>query len=143
MGEEKFYDNTRFFRVIPSFMVQFGISGDPSISATIGRENIKDDPVKQSNTPGTLTYAMTSAPNSRSTQLFINYVDNERLDASGFAPFGKVEDNGMEIVKKIYNCGENPNQGMIQSQGNAYLDSAFPNLSKIVSARVLDEDHEM
>eukprot|EP00929_Paragymnodinium_shiwhaense_P122018 TRINITY_DN94523_c0_g1_i1.p1 TRINITY_DN94523_c0_g1~~TRINITY_DN94523_c0_g1_i1.p1 ORF type:complete len:203 (+),score=52.53 TRINITY_DN94523_c0_g1_i1:91-699(+) len=138
--EKKFYDNTRFFRVIPDFMVQFGISGDPTTSATVGKQNIPDDPVVKSNLPGYITYAMTSQPNSRSTQLFINYVDNSRLDAMGFAPFGQVEGDGMQVVKSIYDCEELPQQGMIQAQGNQYLDSQFPQLSKIVSATILDAE---
>ena len=79
-----------------------------------------------------MTFAKTGAPNSRTTQLFINYVDNARLDGMGFAPFGEVEGDGMAVVKKIYNCGNRPNQGSIESQGNAYLDKDFPKLSKIV-----------
>jgi len=135
--ESKFYDDTRFFRVIPSFMVQFGINGDPKVSAEWRSKTIKDEPVKVSNKPGYITFAKTGAPNSRTTQLFINYVDNARLDGMGFAPFGEVEGDGMTVVKQIYNCGEKPNQGLIQSQGNAYLDKQFPKLSQIVSARVL------
>ena len=141
--DAKFYDNTRFFRVIPSFMVQFGLSGEPSTSAHWRAKTIKDEPVKQTNKPGTITFAKTGAPNSRTTQLFINDVDNGRLDGMGFAPFGEVEGDGMAVVKKIFNCGEKPNQGQIQSQGNEYLDSSFPNLSKIISARVIDPKDEI
>merc|ERR1719460_2444397 len=121
-------------------MVQFGLSGDPKVSADWRSKTIQDEPVKVSNKPGYITFAKTGAPNSRTTQLFINYVDNARLDGMGFAPFGEVEDNGMEIVKKIYNCGEKPNQGQIQSQGNAYLDKEFPKLSKIITARIIGTD---
>merc|ERR1712167_558145 len=110
------------FRVIPTFMVQFGISGDPTIS------------VKRSNKPGTVTFAKTGAPNSRTTQIFINYVDNARLDGMGFAPFGEIEGDGMTVAKKIHNCGEKPNQGRIQSEGNKYLDKEFPKLSKVIKA---------
>ena len=77
-------------------------------------------------------------PNSRTTQLFINYVDNARLDGMGFAPFGEVEGDGMEVVKRIYNCGEKPNQGSIQTQGNKYLDASFPSLSKITKVRIIE-----
>ena len=136
--EAKFYDNTRFFRVIPSFMVQFGLSGDPASNTHWRAKTIQDEPVKVSNKPGYITFAKTGAPNSRTTQLFINYVDNGRLDGMGFAPFGEVEGAGMDIVKQIFNCGEKPNQGSIQSQGNAYLDKDFPTLSKIVRATVLE-----
>jgi cyclophilin family peptidyl-prolyl cis-trans isomerase len=135
-----FYDDTRFFRVIPSFMVQFGLSGDPSTSAEWRSKTIMDEPVKVSNKPGYITFAKTGAPNSRTTQLFINYVDNARLDSMGFAPFGEVEGSGMDVVKKIYNIGEKPNQGQIQSMGNSYLDKNFPELSKIVRARIIEKD---
>ena len=130
--EAKFYDDTRFFRVIPSFMVQFGLSGNPATNANWRSKTIQDEPVKVSNKPGYITFAKTGAPNSRTTQLFINYVDNGRLDGMGFAPFGEVEGSGMDIVKQIFNCGEKPNQGQIQTAGNAYLDKDFPKLSKIV-----------
>ena len=135
-----FYDDTRFFRVIPSFMVQFGLSGDPATSSKWRSMTIKDEPVKVSNKPGYITFAKTGAPNSRTTQLFINYVDNARLDGMGFAPFGEVEGDGMDVVKQIYNCGEKPNQGSIQSQGNSYLDKSFPELSKIVKATLIDKE---
>ena len=141
--EANFYADTRFFRVIPSFMVQFGLSGNPASSAEWRAKTIKDEPVKQSNKPGYITFAKTGAPNSRTTQLFINYVDNARLDGMGFTPFGEVEGNGMEVVKRIYNCGEKPNQGQIQSQGNEYLDSSFPSLSKIKSFTFVDAKEEV
>jgi len=109
--EAEFYHDTRFFRVIPSFMVQFGLSGDPAKNAHWRAKTIKDEPVKMSNKPGYITFAKTGAPNSRTTQLFINYVDNARLDGMGFAPFGEVEGDGMAVVKRIFDCGERPNQG--------------------------------
>ena len=96
-------NDTRFFRVIPSFMVQFGLSGDPATSSKWRSMTIQDEPVKVSNKPGYITFAKTGAPNSRTTQLFINYVDNGRLDGMGFAPFGEVEGDGMAVVKKIFN----------------------------------------
>jgi len=138
-----FYDDTRFFRVLPTFMVQFGLSGEPATNAHWRAKTIKDEPVTQSNKPGYITFAKTGAPNSRTTQLFINYVDNARLDGMGFAPFAEVEGHGMAIVKKIYNCGEAPNQGSIQSQGNAYLDKDHPKLSKIVKASLIEPDKEL
>jgi peptidyl-prolyl cis-trans isomerase A (cyclophilin A) len=95
--ESSFYEDTRFFRVIPSFMVQFGLSGDAAKNAEWRAKTIKDEPVKVSNKPGYITFAKTGAPNSRTTQLFINYVDNARLDGMGFAPFGEIEGNGMEV----------------------------------------------
>merc|ERR1712228_913714 len=141
--EKKHYDDVRFFRVIPSFMVQFGISGDPKVSAVASKDTIMDEKVIQSNKPGYVTFAKTGAPNSRSTQLFINYVDNARLDGMGFAPFGEVEGDGMKVVRTIHNIGEKPNQGQIQSQGNAYLDKSFPKLTQIKKARILDGNEEL
>ena len=135
--EASFYDDTRFFRVLPTFMVQFGLSGIPEENSKWRAKTIQDEPVKVSNKPGYITFAKTGAPNSRTTQLFINYVDNARLDGMGFAPFGEVEGDGMAVVKRIYNCGEKPNQASIQSQGNKYLDSSFPSLSKITKVITL------
>merc|ERR1719162_2482025 len=137
--EKSHFDDTRFFRVIPSFMVQFGISGDPKVSDVASKDTINDEKVIESNKPGFITFAKTGAPNSRSTQLFINYSDNARLDGMGFAPFGQVEGTGMDVVKQIHNCGESPAQGQIQSQGNAYLDKSFPKLSKIISAKIIGD----
>ncbi|CAE8612250.1 unnamed protein product [Polarella glacialis] len=136
--ESGFYDDTRFFRVIPSFMVQFGISGNPAVSTEWRSKTIEDDAQFPgiSNSPGMVSFAKTGAPNSRTTQLFINYANNGNLDGMGFTPFGEVE-SGMDIVKKIYPCQERPQQGRIQSEGNAYLDAEFKDLSKIVSAKVL------
>ena len=139
-----FYDNCRFFRAIEGFMVQFGISGDPKISKVWRAANIKDDPVKQSNKRGFITFAMSSQPNSRTTQVFINYNDrNSQLDSSGFAPFGKVI-TGMNVVDSLYNgygegapSGKGPDQGMVQSQGNAYLEKSFPKLDYIKTAALV------
>jgi peptidyl-prolyl cis-trans isomerase A (cyclophilin A) len=119
-------------------MVQFGLSGNPATNAEWRAKTITDDPVVQTNKPGFVSFAKTGAPNSRTSQLFINYVDNARLDGMGFAPFGEVEGDGMTLVKKIYNCGEKPNQGQVQSEGNTYLDEKFPQLSKIVRATVIE-----
>lgn len=130
-----FFDGQRFFRVVPGFVVQFGINGDPQISAAWREANIPDDPVQTSNVRGTITFA-TGGPNTRTTQLFINYQDNGRLDGMGFSPFGKVVE-GMEMVDKINSqYGEQPSQGKIQSEGNAYLTSKFPKLDYIEHARV-------
>jgi peptidyl-prolyl cis-trans isomerase A (cyclophilin A) len=144
-GADRFYNLARsgyfkdiaFFRVVPGFMVQFGINGDPKISEPWREANITDDPVKGSNTRGTLTFAQTSQPNSRSTQLFINFGNNTFLDGQRFAPFGKVTE-GMDVVDKINSeYGESPNQGAIQTEGNAYLKKSFPNLDYIKSATIL------
>ena len=137
-----FYDNTRFFRVISGFMVQFGIHGDPSVAAAWRNARIPPDPVKQSNKRGYITYAMAGTPDSRTTQLFINFGDNARLDASGFAPFGEVV-SGMDVVEKIYSAygegapsGTGPEQGRIQAEGNAYLTKDFPKMDYIKTARI-------
>jgi len=132
-----FYDDTRFFRAIDGFMAQQGISGDPALSSKWQNANIQDDPVKQSNKRGYVTYAQTNAPNSRSTQYFVNYKDNTNLDAMRFAPFGQVV-KGMEVVDSFYKgYGESPNQGLIQSKGNAYLDSSFPKLDGVKHAEIV------
>ena len=131
-----YFDGGRFFRVVPNFMVQFGINGDPKLNAVWSEANITDDPVTQSNKRGYITFA-TRGPNTRTTQLFINFKDNAGLDGQGFAPFGQVV-SGMEVVDKINaEYGESPNQGLIQTQGNAYLTKAFPRLDYIKKATIL------
>ena len=132
-----YYDGCRFFRVVPGFMVQFGINGDPSIQKNWENANIPDEPVKQGNTRGMITFAKSSAPNSRSTQVFINFKDNSFLNRQGFPPFGKVI-SGMEVVDKIYSVyGEKSNnQDRIQAEGNAYLTKNFPKLDYIKKATI-------
>jgi peptidyl-prolyl cis-trans isomerase A (cyclophilin A) len=137
--EHHFYDNAEFFRVLPGFVVQFGIPADPKYGKIWTNANIKDDPVKESNTPGYVTYAQSSAPNSRSTQLFINLGNNARLDGMRFAPFGKVTE-GMSVVQSFnsqYGEQASGQQDRITNEGNAFLDSAFPGLDKIITARVV------
>jgi peptidyl-prolyl cis-trans isomerase A (cyclophilin A) len=131
-----FYNGARFFRVVPGFVVQFGISGDPAVSARWQRATIPDDPVTQSNARGTLTFA-TAGPNTRTTQLFINYGDNLRLDRMGFAPLGVVVE-GMDVVDRIYaGYGESPDQGLIEARGTAYLAEQFPQLDSIARATIV------
>lgn len=131
-----FYDGTRFFRVLPGFVAQFGISGDPTVTAAWRTAAISDDPVKQHNLRGTLTFA-TAGPDTRTTQLFINLADNTGLDAQGFAPVGRVVE-GMDAVDRIYSgYGQTPDQGRIQMQGNSYLAAAFPRLDSIARATIL------
>jgi len=140
-----YYDNCRFFRVISGFMVQFGIHGDPSVASVWRGARLKDDPVKKSNTRGKITFA-TSGPDSRTTQVFINFADkNRQLDAMGFAPFGEVVE-GMDIVDKLYAdfgegapSGRGPDQGRIQAEGNAYLMKDFSELDFVKSATIAPE----
>ncbi|MEO6236674.1 MAG: peptidylprolyl isomerase [Vicinamibacterales bacterium] len=142
-GADRFYNlvkngyfhDTRFFRVLPNFMVQFGLNGDPSVQSAWREANIADDPATQSNKRGSITFA-TAGPGTRTTQVFINFGDNSRLDRDGFAPFGEVV-SGMEFVDKINpEYREQPDQGRIQVQGNAYLKRAFPKLDYIRKATI-------
>ncbi len=137
-----FYDDARFFRVISGFMVQFGIHGDPAVSAVWQGARLPRDPVKQSNKRGYITYAMGASPDTRTTQVFINFADNSNLDSMGFAPFGRVV-SGMDVVDKIYSDygegaprGRGPSQGRIQMEGNAYLAKEFPELDSIKKATI-------
>jgi len=127
--EDGIMQDARFFRVVPNFMVQFGIPASPEVAAVWRQKTMPDDPVTQKNTRGMMTFA-TSGPNSRTTQMFINYNDNTFLDSQGFSPFAEVLNDGMAVVDKIQSkYREQPNQGQIQMQGNAYLTQAFPELS--------------
>jgi cyclophilin family peptidyl-prolyl cis-trans isomerase len=131
-----FFTDAAFFRVVPGFIVQFGLNANPAVNKVWDKASIKDDPVTQSNHTAYLTFA-TAGPNTRTTQLFINLAENgSSLDGQGFAAFGKVT-SGMDVVQKIYSgYGESPDQAMITSQGKAYLDKNFPKLDRILSATV-------
>src|SRR5579859_5364003 len=134
-----FYDNASVFRVVPSFVAQFGISAYPAVTKAWQGTDIKDDPVTQSNKKGYITFA-TSGPNTRTTQVFINLTDNARLDKMGFAPFGVVEGDGMKVVNMFYDqYGDTsgPEQDKIESQGKPYVDKGWPKLDTIKSATLL------
>ncbi len=131
-----FYNEQRFFRVVPGFVVQWGMSGDPEITKEWANAQFLDDPVKESNTRGRISFAATNRPNSRTTQVFINLGDNTNLDGMRFAPFGEVTE-GIDVVDKINaEYGQQASQGYIAEQGNAYLQEAFPNMDYIKSVRV-------
>lgn len=131
-----FYDECRFFRVVPGFVVQWGINGDPAVYTKWKDREIKDDKVTESNLKGFVTFA-SRGPDTRTCQLFINLDDNQGLDNRGFAPFGKVIE-GMDVVEKINaEYGGSPNQSLIQEQGNEYLKANFPKLDYIKKATVV------
>jgi peptidyl-prolyl cis-trans isomerase A (cyclophilin A) len=133
----KFFDGAAFFRVIPGFMAQFGISPNPKVTAAWNGQNLMDEPVKESNKRGFLTFAKTSMPNTRGTQLFINTGDNARLDADGFSPFGVVIE-GIEVVDKFYSgYGGNPDQGAISQLGKPWIDKNMPNVDSIKFAVIV------
>ena len=139
LAKNGFFDGIKFFRVVPGFVVQFGIHGDPSLASKWLESNIPDDKVVTGNKRGFLTYAKSGAPNSRSTQLFINLNDNSRLDEMGFSAFGKVV-KGMEVVDKLYGgYGEQLTQlqGEIAAQGNKFLETNFPKLDAVKTAKII------
>lgn len=140
-----FFDDARFFRVVKDFMAQFGINGDPKVSKAWRDQKIQDDPVVKSNVRGWVTYAM-AGPNTRTTQLFINFKDNSFLDRQKFSPFGQVVE-GMDVVDHLYNGygdgpprGRGPDQGRIQADGNEYLKKDFKELDYIKTARIVGKE---
>jgi peptidyl-prolyl cis-trans isomerase A (cyclophilin A) len=135
MVEAHFFDNLKFFRVVPGFMVQFGIHALPEQGKIWREKIIQDDPTTQSNTRGMVSFA-TSGKNTRTTQMFINFGNNAFLDGQGFSPFGKII-SGMDVVDCIFEIGEKPQQGKIQERGNAYLDEEFPDLTYIKTATMI------
>jgi len=131
----KYFDGARFYRVVPGFVVQWGAAANPAVTKKWD-VTIPDDAVKGSNTRGTVAFAATGVPNSRTTHLFINLVNNPRLDLMGFAPIGRVV-KGMDAVDHIYSgYGQQPNQDKIALQGNAYLEKEFPRLDYVKTARI-------
>ena len=142
LAQMGYYDGVRFFRVLPGFMAQFGLHGSPRVTAAWRDRQIPDDSASQSNTRGTVTFA-TSGPNTRTTQIFINLVDNRRLDELGFTPFGKVVE-GMSVVDSLFSgygegvpYGQGPDQARISAEGNAYLERDFPKLDHVIKTTVL------
>ena len=136
-----FYNGVRFFRVMPGFMAQFGIHGDTAVTTAWRDQRIPDDPVRRTNVRGMATFA-TAGPGTRTTQIFINYGNNDRLDAMGFAPFGQVVE-GMDVVDKLYGGygeaapqGRGPDQYRLNIEGEKYLARQFPKLDKITKATV-------
>jgi peptidyl-prolyl cis-trans isomerase A (cyclophilin A) len=139
----RFFDDTRFFRVRPDFIVQFGLSGDPQTNSLLNAMPIQDDPVKQKNARGMISFAQ-AGKNTRRTQVFVNLKDNRSLDRDGFAPFGKVVE-GLEVLEKLYAGygewsppGSGPSATKIQMEGNSYLDSRYPRLDRLKKAVILD-----
>jgi peptidyl-prolyl cis-trans isomerase A (cyclophilin A) len=142
LAANKFFDDASFFRVLSGFVVQFGLHADPQVSKVWRTATIKDDPVTQSNCPGSITFA-TAGPHTRTTQVFINLGNNAQLDSMGFAPFGQMTE-GMEVVKQLYSgygegapSGRGPDQGMVSTQGKAYLDKNFPKLDRVKTATIV------
>lgn len=139
-----FYNNNAIFRALPGFVMQWGINGDPSVTKQWSQETIRDDPPKVSNKLGTIVFAKTGQPDSRTTQVFINLGDNSAsLDPQGFTPFGEAI-QGMENVMKFYTGygegqpnGAGPSQATIEESGNAYLKQNFPKLDYIQTARII------
>ncbi|WP_419934172.1 peptidylprolyl isomerase [Candidatus Palauibacter sp.] len=138
--ESGYYDDARFHRVVPDFIVQWGLAGDPALSAEWMNAFIPDDPVVASNTRGRIAFAFTE-PGTRATQVYINLVDNVRLDSTGFAPFGEVI-SGMEVVDALYSgYGEDSGGGLrrgdqsrIVTEGNLHLDREYPRLDRLIRA---------
>jgi peptidyl-prolyl cis-trans isomerase A (cyclophilin A) len=135
LAKNGYFNDAHFFRVIPGFVVQFGLHADPNVTGAWRNKRLADDPVTQSNKPGTISFA-TAGPNTRTTQLFINTGNNAGLDKMGFSPFGEVT-SGLDVVKKIHSgYGEQPDQGSITALGKSYLEKHFPELDRITSVTI-------
>jgi cyclophilin family peptidyl-prolyl cis-trans isomerase len=130
-----FYDNARFFRYVPNFVIQFGLAADPAVTKKWST-TINDDPVTHINRTGSLSFA-TAGPNTRTSQIFINLRTNQTLDDQGFAPFAQIVD-GQDVVGKIYGgYGEQPDQDAIRLKGNTYLLKSYPKMDYIKTAKVM------
>ena len=144
-----YYDDARFHRVVPGFITQWGVAGDPQVSAVWYDRGMPDDPVVASNVRGSVAFAFTD-PGTRSTQVYISMTDNTRLDAQGFAPFGRVIEGMEDVVDSIYSgYGEDSGGGVrrgdqsrIVAEGNAYTDMAFPDLDRLVRATVRSDERQ-
>lgn len=139
-----FYDGARFFRVMDGFMVQFGLNGDPDVNRAWMEASIQDDPVVESNMPGTVSFAM-RGENTRTTQVFINYGDNSNLDDMGFSPFGRVVE-GMDVAESLHSGygdvaprGSGPDVRQLYTEGNAYLEREFPELDYVEEATIVPD----
>lgn len=133
-----FFDDNRFFRVLPHYIAQFGINDKKAVNEQWDKQPLADDPRKESNARGTLVFT-TSGPNSRSHQVFINLKDNPKLDTQGFVPFGRVV-SGMEVADSLYDdYGDDPQQHLISTLGNNYLLRMFPKLDYIISAKLVTD----
>ncbi len=135
-----YYDDARFFRVVPNFVVQFGISAYPPVTAAWAKATFKDEPVLQKNKRGTLTFAKTSSPNSRTVEIFINLKDNPSLDSQGFAPFGSIDAAGMSVVEMMYGqYGDRAglDQEPMEKQGEKYIAAKWPKLDTIKTASIV------
>jgi peptidyl-prolyl cis-trans isomerase A (cyclophilin A) len=136
-----YYDGARVYRVVPGFVAQFGINAHPPVNAAWAKATIKDDPVMQKNLRGTLTFAKTAMPDSRTTEVFINLKDNAHLDSMGFAPFAAVDDKGMNAVEMFYDQYPDPaqagEQANMEKGGDQYIASKFPKLDTITSATIV------
>ena len=148
LARANFFDGVRFFRAVDKFVAQFGLNGDTAVSHAWRGTRIPDDTVRKSNVRGTLSFAA-GGPNTRTTQMYINFGDNSRLDRTGFAVFGQVIAGMDAVVDSIYKGygegaprGQGPSQDSISRQGNTYLIRGFPRLDYVITARVIQEWHD-
>jgi peptidyl-prolyl cis-trans isomerase A (cyclophilin A) len=138
-----FYDDQRFFRILANYIAQWGISGDPAVTAAWQGRTFPDDSLRLSNTRGTIGFSSLTSPNTRLTQVYVNYTDNSRNDTTGVVPFGRIV-QGMEVLDSLYSgYGSNSGGGMRQGQqealltgGNAYVDREYPRLDRLLRARI-------